>query len=222
MRLSVISGGWWSVLLFLLFFSSICRVLLHLHGGSDQRSGARWLHLWLHGLLYKDGNINRLIAWQPLQNGSCIKHSLISLSGRASLEQFLCCDDVILGRRCSPCPLLHHHPPHVQRVHLNFCLSCVHSTSPLMKVFYSYRKSYRSLGLLWAGSSIAQQIVLIPGVVIGESTNPRGRLRTFIMLLMFSPVQENMGLTFDQPFGGTSRSSWFHSGRRSCSSEGPE
>lgn len=56
-RLSVISGGWWSVLLFLLFFSSICRVLLHLHGGSDQRSGARWLHLWLHGLLYKDGNI---------------------------------------------------------------------------------------------------------------------------------------------------------------------
>ncbi|TNM97764.1 hypothetical protein fugu_014010 [Takifugu bimaculatus] len=29
-------------------------------------------------------------------------------------------------------------------------------------------KSYRSLGLLWAGSSIAQQIVLIPGVVIGK------------------------------------------------------
>lgn len=41
-----------------------------------------------------------------------------------------------------------------------------------MKVFYSHRKSYRSLGLLWAGSSIAQQIVLIPGVVIGEGTNP--------------------------------------------------
>lgn len=35
---------------------SVCRVLLHLHGGSDQRSGARRLHLWLHGLLYKDGN----------------------------------------------------------------------------------------------------------------------------------------------------------------------
>ncbi|XP_018532397.1 transmembrane 6 superfamily member 2 [Lates calcarifer] len=30
------------------------------------------------------------------------------------------------------------------------------------------RKSYRSLGLLWAGSSIAHQIVLIPGVVIGK------------------------------------------------------
>uniref|UniRef100_A0A3Q3GI58 Transmembrane 6 superfamily member 2a n=1 Tax=Labrus bergylta TaxID=56723 RepID=A0A3Q3GI58_9LABR len=29
-------------------------------------------------------------------------------------------------------------------------------------------KSYRSLGLLWAGSSIAHQIVLIPGVVIGK------------------------------------------------------
>lgn len=40
-----------------------------------------------------------------------------------------------------------------------------------MKVFYFRRKSYRSLGLLWAGSSIAQQIVLIPGVVIGESAN---------------------------------------------------
>ncbi|XP_072220158.1 transmembrane 6 superfamily member 2-like [Leuresthes tenuis] len=29
-------------------------------------------------------------------------------------------------------------------------------------------KSYRSLGLLWAGSSIAQQIVFIPGVLIGK------------------------------------------------------
>lgn len=29
-------------------------------------------------------------------------------------------------------------------------------------------KSYRNLGLLWAGSSIAHQIVLIPGVVIGK------------------------------------------------------
>ncbi|XP_053739627.1 transmembrane 6 superfamily member 2 [Synchiropus splendidus] len=29
-------------------------------------------------------------------------------------------------------------------------------------------KSYRSLGLLWAGSSIAHQIVLIPGVIIGK------------------------------------------------------
>uniref|UniRef100_H3DCX4 Transmembrane 6 superfamily member 2a n=1 Tax=Tetraodon nigroviridis TaxID=99883 RepID=H3DCX4_TETNG len=29
-------------------------------------------------------------------------------------------------------------------------------------------KSYRTLGLLWAGSSIAHQVVLIPGVVIGK------------------------------------------------------
>ncbi|CAJ1072086.1 transmembrane 6 superfamily member 2 [Xyrichtys novacula] len=29
-------------------------------------------------------------------------------------------------------------------------------------------RSYRSLGLLWAGSSIAHQIVLIPGVVVGK------------------------------------------------------
>nr|XP_033472563.1 transmembrane 6 superfamily member 1-like [Epinephelus lanceolatus] len=29
-------------------------------------------------------------------------------------------------------------------------------------------KSYRSLGLLWAGSAIAHQIVHIPGVVIGK------------------------------------------------------
>lgn len=30
------------------------------------------------------------------------------------------------------------------------------------------RKSYRSLALLWAGSSIAHQIVLIPGVLVGK------------------------------------------------------
>lgn len=42
------------------------------------------------------------------------------------------------------------------------------------------------------------------------------------LLMAFSPVQENTGLTFEQPFGGTSRSLWFLSGRRSCSSEGPE
>lgn len=43
-----------------------------------------------------------------------------------------------------------------------------------MKVlfFYSCRKSYRTLGLLWAGSSIAHQLVHIPGVVVGESTDP--------------------------------------------------
>lgn len=33
------------------------------------------------------------------------------------------------------------------------------------------RKSYRSLALLWAGSSIAHQIVLIPGVLIGERSS---------------------------------------------------
>lgn len=39
--------------------------------------------------------------------------------------------------------------------------------------FCTHRKSYRSLGLLWVGSSIAHQIVLIPGVVIGESRSYR-------------------------------------------------
>ncbi|MEQ2207454.1 hypothetical protein XENOCAPTIV_012685 [Xenoophorus captivus] len=33
---------------------------------------------------------------------------------------------------------------------------------------FFYRKSYRSLALLWAGSSIANEIVVIPGVVIGK------------------------------------------------------
>lgn len=39
--------------------------------------------------------------------------------------------------------------------------------------FNSHSKSYRSLGLLWAGSSIAQEIVLIPGVLIGEKSRHR-------------------------------------------------
>ncbi|CAG07716.1 unnamed protein product, partial [Tetraodon nigroviridis] len=34
-------------------------------------------------------------------------------------------------------------------------------------------KSYRTLGLLWAGSSIAHQVVLIPGVVIAEDVLAR-------------------------------------------------
>ncbi|XP_032421438.1 transmembrane 6 superfamily member 2-like [Xiphophorus hellerii] len=45
-------------------------------------------------------------------------------------------------------------------VHLILLLTIIH------RMFSG--KSYRSLGLLWAGSSIANQIVLIPGVVIGK------------------------------------------------------
>lgn len=45
-------------------------------------------------------------------------------------------------------------------VHLGLFLTIIH------RMFRG--KSYRSLGLLWAGSSIAHQIVLIPGVVIGK------------------------------------------------------
>ncbi|XP_076001227.1 transmembrane 6 superfamily member 2-like [Genypterus blacodes] len=45
-------------------------------------------------------------------------------------------------------------------VHFSLFLTMIH------RMFKG--KSYRSLGLLWAGSSIAQQIVHIPGVVIGK------------------------------------------------------
>ncbi|KAM4552593.1 transmembrane 6 superfamily member 2-like [Odontesthes bonariensis] len=45
-------------------------------------------------------------------------------------------------------------------VHFSLFLTMIH------RMFTG--KSYRSLGLLWAGSSIAQQIVFIPGVVIGK------------------------------------------------------
>lgn len=39
----------------------------------------------------------------------------------------------------------------------------------LVIIHHMFRgKSYRTLGLLWAGSSIAHQIVLIPGVVVGK------------------------------------------------------
>ncbi|XP_040911319.1 transmembrane 6 superfamily member 2 [Toxotes jaculatrix] len=45
-------------------------------------------------------------------------------------------------------------------IHLALFLTIIH------RMFRG--KSYRSLGLLWAGSSIAHQIVLIPGVAIGK------------------------------------------------------
>lgn len=45
--------------------SSVCRVFLHLHGGSDQRAGAGWLHLWLHGLLSEDGEMAHTLLSQP-------------------------------------------------------------------------------------------------------------------------------------------------------------
>lgn len=47
-------------------------------------------------------------------------------SGWASSEHRLCCDDVILGRCHSLCPLPHYHPPHVQRVSCGVipCLPC--------------------------------------------------------------------------------------------------
>ena len=87
------------------------------------------------------------------------------------------------------------------------------------------RKSYRSLGLLWAGSSIAHQIVLIPGVFIGEGCLNKDCLslksRSVVWEHFYwwcSCVQVNTGLTFVQPFGGTSPSSWRLSGLRPCSS----
>lgn len=67
---------------------------------------------------------------------------------------------------CSKGKMWHHNPQCIQH-HVLHVFSESFWLSLLM--FCVHRKSYRSLGLLWAGSSIAHQIVLIPGVVIGES-----------------------------------------------------
>lgn len=55
---------------------SICSVSLHLHGGPDECSRARWVHLRLHGFLHKDGkrthielNISPLCLRGLLNNG---------------------------------------------------------------------------------------------------------------------------------------------------------
>lgn len=48
----------WSLVCFTvppLCVSSICGVFLHLPGGSDERFGAGWVHLRLHGLLREEG-----------------------------------------------------------------------------------------------------------------------------------------------------------------------
>lgn len=63
-----------------------------------------------------------------------------------------------------------------------------------MKVFFSScRRSYRTLGLLWAGSSIAHQMVLIPGVVIGESTKPSADLSSCIVAFPADDVLARVG-----------------------------
>ncbi|XP_029930077.1 transmembrane 6 superfamily member 2-like [Myripristis murdjan] len=69
-------------------------------------------------------------------------------------------------------------------------------------------KSYRILGLLWAGSSIAQQLVFIPGVVIGKyGSNIRPafwRNTPFLLLpfwaasLLFSRPRETPVITADK------------------------
>lgn len=50
-------------------------------------------------------------------------------------------------------------------------VSSIKKNNPLEFCCALCRKSYRSLALLWAGSSIAHQIVLIPGVLIGERSS---------------------------------------------------
>lgn len=45
-----------------LYVCSVRRVFLHLPGGSDQCFRAGWVHLWLHGLLHKNG---RLLLFSP-------------------------------------------------------------------------------------------------------------------------------------------------------------
>lgn len=77
-------------------------------------------------------------------------------TGKAS---FTTSSSSLLSTACSKGKLWHH----------NLSTPCSFSEPSWWNfIFGPCRKSYRSLGLLWAGSSIAHQIVLIPGVVIGE------------------------------------------------------
>lgn len=50
-----------------LCLSSIRRVFLHLHGGTDERFGAGWVHLRLHGLLREEGK--RRTSTKPSSSG---------------------------------------------------------------------------------------------------------------------------------------------------------
>lgn len=112
--------------------------------------------------------------------------------GRASHEHGLRGDDVLLGGRPSLPPLPHYHPPHVQRVSSSRP-ALLRAHRVLIKnllIFCPRRKSYRSLALLWAGSSMAHQIVLVPGVVVGEchlneSTDPSHHYPCCLWLLFF-------------------------------------
>ncbi len=111
-----------------------------------------------------------------------------------------------------------------QLVHCVFSESCQWN----LFTFCPCRKSYRRLGLLWTGSSIAHQIVLIPGVVIGKSClqehldSSHCCLCLLFVVDVALVVQVNLGLTFVQPLWGTLPSFWCLSGWRSCSSAGPE
>lgn len=149
--------------------------------------------------------------------------------GWAPSKHRLCCDDVILGRHRTLYPLPHHHPPHVQRVscqQIKNGLLCVQWVLEEQLLFICpCRKSYRSLGLLWAGSSIANQIVHIPGVVIGEICHIWFSTSSVLFVFVYYKflfMQVNTGLTFDQVFGGMSPSFWPLSGRPLFSLADPE
>lgn len=163
--------------------SSVCGVFFHLPGGTDERFGAGRVHLRLHGLLREEGE--RRTCTKPSPPPLSFKHFKFIVRcfavspGRASHEHGLRGDDVLLGGRPSLPPLPHYHPPHVQRVSSSRP-ALLRAHRVLIKnllIFCPRRKSYRSLALLWAGSSMAHQIVLVPGVVVGEchlheSTDP--------------------------------------------------
>lgn len=157
------------------------------------------------------------LIWVPLMLWWCLTGKAWFTFPSSSLSSTVCSKGKMWHHnpQCIP-----HHVLHVfsESFWLSLLMFCVH------------RKSYRSLGLLWAGSSIAHQIVLIPGVVIGESclherfdsSHHLCCLWLFFMWVMFLFLQVNMGLTFDQRFGGMFPSFWCLSGRRTCSSADPE
>ncbi|KAK2822306.1 hypothetical protein Q5P01_022371 [Channa striata] len=92
-----------------------------------------------------------------------------SFSSTAALTNALEQDGFISGFMSFYVKMGEPHLSTAYAVMMSYWEGVVHFVLFLTIVHRMFRgKSYRSLGLLWAGSSIAQQMVLVPGVVIGK------------------------------------------------------
>ncbi|KAK2895370.1 transmembrane 6 superfamily member 2 isoform X2 [Channa argus] len=95
--------------------------------------------------------------------------AVLSFSSMVALTNALEQDGFISGFMSFYVKIGEPHLSTAYAVMMSYWEGIVHFVLFLCIIHHMFRgKSYRSLGLLWAGSSIAHQIVLISGVVIGK------------------------------------------------------